>query len=171
MATRGRDSLKESFPPASVSVKQIAHLLFFAIYRVIDIMQGRYSGNLLSVEGMYRISPKQATVSPFWMTLHVGKSHRRKRIGGRYEPEVMAALDEHVREDSTFWEVGAWRGYYSIAFASRASEVVAFEAREESAEHVRERVSATSTTTSPSSTRWSSPWTDTSRTREHRTWC
>lgn len=56
---------------------------------------------------------------------------------GELEPEVMSTLSSHIDEDSVFWEVGAAWGYFSMAMATVAKDVVAFEVMPERTEKIR----------------------------------
>lgn len=102
----------------------------FVYYRVRDLLAGRYLGSPLATGGFYRVEPTHESIEPFWCYLDVGEKHRRRRVTGKYEPDIIQVLGEHVSTDSTFWEVGAYSGYFSLAFADRAQDVVAFDVNE-----------------------------------------
>jgi len=109
----------------------------FYRYRIVDVLMGRYDGDFRAVDGYYRISPDISGTDPFWYPLHVGKRHRRDRIEGTYESEVFQTLVEYADENTSFWEVGAWRGYFSLALANTVQSAVAFETRESPVEKLR----------------------------------
>lgn len=102
----------------------------FYRYRLKDILNGRYNGEFSAVDGYYCIDLKTDGCEPFWYPLHVGKSHRRDRIEGKHEKKVFQKLIELSNSDTSFWEVGAWRGYFSLALARRVESVVGFETRD-----------------------------------------
>jgi len=117
-------------------LKQTLYTTNFCRYRVVDILGNRYDGGFGDVEGYYHVDVDGC--EPFWYPLHVGKRHRRDRIEGSHEEEVMEQLVDHSDGDTVFWEVGAWRGYFSLALASRVESVVAFETRDHPVSKLRE---------------------------------
>ena len=78
-------------------------------------------------------SVENTSFAPFSLWLGNGGRLQRRRARGTYEPHVMEFLDDHVDSDTVFWEIGAAWGYFSIAVASVATAVVAFEREEERA--------------------------------------
>jgi FkbM family methyltransferase len=75
--------------------------------------------------------------------------HLNPRTGGIYfegggEPEVQAALLEHLRPGMTFYDIGANIGFFSLLagrIVGSSGHVVAFEADPEVAERLRENIS------------------------------
>jgi hypothetical protein len=109
---------------------------YFNSYVEIPLASIYHTRAVFSQEGSHRITPSEGTLPPFWLWLPDGQSnHRLNCLRGELEPEVMAALSDHVDSESIVWEVGAARGYFTLAAAGRASKAIAFEA---SPEHIAE---------------------------------
>jgi hypothetical protein len=112
------------------NIKHTIYKLNFYRYRIKDTLSGRYVDKFDSIDGYYRVDPTIDGCEPFLLPLHVGKSHRRDRINGKHEHNVFKRLIEFSDGNTNFWEIGAWRGYFSLVLASRIKSVVSFEARE-----------------------------------------
>lgn len=103
---------------------------------MLDLAAGRYEGNPVAQHGYYRVAPPIENIEPFDIPLTTRKRFRRRRIRGRYEMPVLEHLSKNVDASTTFWEVGARRGYFSLALAPIVDDVVAFEGQEVEAEQL-----------------------------------
>lgn len=59
---------------------------------------------------------------------------------GKHEEHVMDAVQEYLPENGVFWEVGARWGYFSLAAAEVAGEVIAFEASENFTKYIHRSI-------------------------------
>lgn len=102
-------------------------------YRIVDIIAGRCVKNRfkLNTEALYKISPLIGKIPSFYFWFDFNSAHLRPRVVGGYESECLRLLEENVNEDTTFWEVGAGWGYFSLALAPIVDQAVGFEPMKE----------------------------------------
>jgi len=103
--------------------------LLLAVYRVYDVAVGRCVEGCFALDttALYRVSLATPGYEPFYCWFNFDTPSYRSRLTGQYERPCFEVLDDIVDEDTTFWEVGAGWGYFSLALADRVDEVVAFE--------------------------------------------
>ena len=104
------------------------HNIVAVQYRVRDAVTNRYRGQLLDRDGYYQIEPTHPAVQPFDIRLDVmetRRNHHRPRIHGEYEASVLTNLVDVVVDDSVFWEIGCYRGYFSLSLAPLVKEILA----------------------------------------------
>lgn len=97
-------------------------------YRVRDRVTNRYRGQMLNGDGYYLIKPVHPDVPSFEIRLNVldsRRNHHRPRINGDYETSVLTALVDAAENDAIFWEIGCYRGYFSLSLAPLFKEIVA----------------------------------------------
>lgn len=91
-------------------------------------------------EGFYEIEPTTTGASSFEMWLTVNGVPQLRQIQGDLEKPVMDTLIENIGPDDCFWNIGAAWGYYSLAAAHVAEQVVAFESDDHRASKLEQSV-------------------------------
>ena len=81
----------------------------------------------LNTKGFYRVQPATNGLPEFGLYTDVRGLGQLSKVRGRYEPHVQRLLVEECSAESTFWEVGAGWGFFSLALAPLVSNVVSFE--------------------------------------------
>ncbi len=90
------------------------------------------------VEAALRTDPRVSTLSPrAW-----DRAHGARELVFELEPELVAALDEHVRPGTAVLEVGCGTGTIAIAAAARGARVVGADLSENALARAREASSA-----------------------------
>ena len=104
-----------------------------AYYKVINPARNFYVSRSLDRTACFTVRPSTDGVPEYelYLDLSSGNAYTRQRIHGTYEEEIMDFLVDHVDGESTFWEVGAGFGYFSLAMAPIADQVYSFEASED----------------------------------------
>lgn len=100
--------------------------------KVANAIQNFKIDGSTTLHGFYRINPPGADVEPYKLWITNGSHHNRLKVLGKYEVPVMKDIADRVDSETVFWEVGAALGYYSVAMAQKADQVVAFDTSEES---------------------------------------
>ncbi|MCS3628938.1 hypothetical protein GGP53_002817 [Salinibacter ruber] len=96
---------------------------------------------LFDQSGFYRVAPPFSQIKPFYIWLPDAKTgYRQACIKGTLEPPVMSTIAESIDEDTVFWDVGALRGYFSLACAGVVDQVKCFEANGRNAEILRKGI-------------------------------
>jgi FkbM family methyltransferase len=67
-------------------------------------------------------------------------AHEKSFWNGSYEPDVVEIVSRFDLGGKRVWDVGAHAGYFSLLFARRGAEVVAFEANPHNAARLRSNV-------------------------------
>jgi hypothetical protein len=81
--------------------------------------------------GYYKVEPFDEQLSPYYIYVpSLKSSYFQQNIQGQYEKSIISALANHIEPNTEFWNIGAGRGYHSLAFADKACRVVNFEARD-----------------------------------------
>lgn len=108
-------------------------------YSAFRYLNGVANNKSLRNEGIYNISPPVAQFGDFKMYLPYPDVDL---LRGVYEVEILEEVVGRVTPNTTFWEVGARWGYFSLSAASVADDVRAFEALSGRADRVRKSVEA-----------------------------
>lgn len=77
--------------------------------------------------GTYTVDHQNEKLPPFKLVIDDGTPNNRAKVAGTYEAPVVDAVASLVDEDTVFWEVGAYCGYYSMAFADLVDRVFVFD--------------------------------------------
>lgn len=104
--------------------------------RLANAVQNFMVDGSATLNGFYTIDPEGVDIEPFDLWITNGSHHNRLKVQGIYEKPVMIELNQQVNENTTFWEVGAAIGYFSIAMAQYAQEVIAFDTNKSSLQHL-----------------------------------
>ncbi len=97
------------------------------------------SGKLVPRNSLAWVQVRRGAAQGLW--LHLNPRTGRAYFEGKGEPEVQAALREHLRPGMTFYDIGANIGFFSLLAArlvGKEGQVVAFEADPEIAARLRE---------------------------------
>lgn len=125
----------------SNKIKQLPNFSRAQLNRLNYYYHGRFSGNLLKKEGYYEVSPVVDCVNPFYIKLNwYDALNREKRLNGTFELGVMEELQKRVGPNDTYWEVGGWRAYFSMALAPIAGNVVVFDDNKKNCKIIEEQV-------------------------------
>ncbi len=96
-------------------------------------------GKLVPRNSLAWVQVRRGAAQGLW--LHLNPRTGRAYFEGQGEPEVQAALREHLRPGMTFYDIGANIGFFSLPAArlvGKEGQVVAFEADPEIAARLRE---------------------------------
>ncbi len=109
-------------------VQKIPFLSYlFELYRRVSRPLFSYlEVGTFSPAGTHTVTIRDQPVDPFKIIIDNGAPANRAKVTGEYESPVVDVVSSHIDSDTVFWEVGAYCGYYSMAFADRASEIYVF---------------------------------------------
>ena len=99
------------------------------------------SGKLISRDALVWVQVRQGPARKLWLRLNPRTG--RNYFEGECEPEVQAALVQHLRPGMTFYDIGANIGFFSLLAArlvGKEGSVIAFEADPQVAERLRENI-------------------------------
>lgn len=99
------------------------------------------SGLLVPRDSLAWIQIQRGPAEGLWLRLNPRTGHAYFNGGG--EPEVQAAIQQHLRPGMTFYDIGANIGFFSLLAArivGAAGRVVAFEADPDVVQRLREHV-------------------------------
>lgn len=91
---------------------------------------------------LVQVKASDVNFDPFLIRLESAGKLQRQRARGVYEPHVMSFLDNELTSESVFWELGAAWGYFSIAAATRVTQVCSFEMVAERVRYLEEAIEA-----------------------------
>lgn len=97
-------------------------------------LKDRMAGGNFGVNGWYQVETRG---EKFWIYLTGSGQLFRDRINGVYEPEVHDAISQELTDTSSFWEVGAAWGYFSLWSASVCEKVTSFEIQKQRADYMK----------------------------------